>query len=87
MLRLQSSMKWSLMTVSTIVLSVGCKSLDNSLIQVAKDGNIEAAKQAIDDGANVNAKDKSGIIFKGATPLAVAKPNSETAKPSANIKN
>ena len=69
MLRLQSSMKWSLMTVSTIVLSVGCKSLDNSLIQVAKDGNIEAAKQAIDDGANVNAKDKSGIIFKGATPL------------------
>ena len=62
-------MKWSLMTVITIVLPAGCKSLDNSLVQAAKDGNIEAAKQAIDDGANVNAKDKSGIIFKGATPL------------------
>ena len=62
-------MKWSLMTVITIVLPAGGKSLDNSLVQAAKDGNIEAAKQAIDDGANVNAKDKSGIIFKGATPL------------------
>ena len=62
-------MKWSLKTVITIGLPAGCKSLDNSLVQAAKDGNIEAAKQAIDDGANVNAKDKSGIIFKGATPL------------------
>ena len=43
-------MKWSLMTVITLVLPVGCKSLDNSLIQAAKNGNIEAAKQAIDDG-------------------------------------
>ena len=78
-------MKWSLMTVITLVLPVGCQSLDNSLIQAAKDGNIEAAKQAIDDGAN--AKDMSGTIFKDATLLAVAKPNCETAKPSANIKN
>ena len=80
-------MKCSLMTVITLVLPVGCQSLDNSLIQAAKDGNIEAAKQAIDDGANVNAKDMSGTIFKDATLLAVAKPNCETAKPSANIKN
>ena len=47
--------------------AVGTGDPDGALIQAAKDGNIEAAKQAINDGADVNAK-----ADWGGTPLCDA---------------
>ena len=44
---------------------VGCGNSDGALIQAAKDGDIEAVKQHLAAGANVNAKE--GISEK--TPL------------------
>jgi ankyrin repeat protein len=56
-------MKHLLLTTIAAVLVVGCgPSVD--IHEAAKAGNIEAVKQAIADGADVNAKD-----FAGATPL------------------
>ena len=56
-------MKHILITTIAAVLVVGCgPSVD--IHEAAKAGNIEAVKQAIADGADVNAKD-----FAGATPL------------------
>ena len=46
---------------------VGCGNPDGALFQAVKDINIEAAKQAIADGADVNAKDQNGR-----TPLQLA---------------
>ena len=51
-----------LLTTIAAVLMVGCKS--TSIHKAAYDGNIEAVKQAIDDGADLNAKDNVNI-----TPL------------------
>jgi len=63
-------MKHLLLTTIAAVLVVGCGNpeADKALRFAAKSsGNIEAAKQAIDDGADVNAKDK-----RGRTPLLFA---------------
>jgi len=50
-------MKHLLLTTIAAVLLVGC---GPSIHQVAKDGDIEAVKQAIADGADVNAKMDNG---------------------------
>ena len=57
-----------LTTIAAVVL-VGCEKpqTHRSLFQAVKDINIEAAKQAIADGADVNAKDQNGR-----TPLQLA---------------
>ncbi len=52
-------MKLLLTTIAAVVL-VGCGKPDGALIQAAKDGNIEALNQAIDDGADINTKDDGG---------------------------
>ena len=53
-------MKHLLLTTIAAVLLVGCgpSKAELALIQAAKDGNIKATKQAIADGADVNAKNK-----------------------------
>ena len=48
-------MKNILITIAAVLL-VGCGAPDISLHKAALDGNIEAVKQAIADGADVNAK-------------------------------
>ena len=50
---------------------VGCGNSDGALIQAAKDGDIEAVKQHLAAGANVNAKE--GVF--GTTPLHPAAAN------------
>ncbi len=57
-------MKQLLITIAAVVL-VGCgpSVSERALIKAAHSGNIEVAKQAIADGANVNAE------FLGTTPL------------------
>ena len=57
-------MKHLLLTTIAAVLLVGCGNPDGALAKAASRGNIEAAKQAIADGADVNAKDD-----RDATPL------------------
>ena len=57
-------MKYLLLTTIAAVLLVGC---GGSIHDAALDGNIEAVKQHIADGADVNAK------AKGWTPLVYAK--------------
>ena len=49
-------MKPQLIVIVAAVLLLGCGHPDGATIQATKDGNIEAAKQAIADGADVNAK-------------------------------
>ena len=49
-----------LITAIAAVLLVGCGNPDGALFQAVKDINIEATKQAIADGADVNAKDQNG---------------------------
>jgi len=62
--------KQILITTIAAVLVVGCaKAPDISIHDAARDGNIEAVKQAIADGANVNAKNDLGEPGGGATPL------------------
>jgi ankyrin repeat protein len=58
-------------TIAALVL-VGCGNpeADLALLNANREGNIEAAKQAIDDGADVNAKDEFGW-----TPLHYATAN------------
>ena len=64
-------MKHLLLTTIAAVLLVGCgpsEPPDISIHRAALDGNIEAVKQAIADGANVNASIPSGLLgqnFKG----------------------
>ena len=53
-------MKHLLLTTIAAVLLVGCGNPDGALIQAAKDGNIEAVKQHLAAGADVNAKDGGG---------------------------
>jgi len=57
-------MKHLLLTTIAAVVLVGCGNPDGALIQAAKDGNIEAVKQHLAAGADVNAKNESGY-----TPL------------------
>ena len=52
-------MKDILITIAAVVL-MGCGNPDGALFQAVKDINIEATKQAIADGADVNAKDQNG---------------------------
>ena len=52
-------MKYLIITIATVLL-VGCGNPDGALFQAVKDINIEATKQAIADGADVNAKDENG---------------------------
>ena len=67
-----------LTTIAAVVL-VGCgpSETDRSLLDAAKKGNIEAVKQYLDAGADVNAKGVGGI-----TPLnyAVGKDHKEIAE-------
>ena len=49
-------MKHLLLATIAALLLVGCGKPDASLVQAAKDGNIEAAKKAINGGADVSAK-------------------------------
>ncbi len=58
-------MKHLLLTTIAAVVLVGCgeAEADRALRVAAIDGNIEAAKQAIADGADVNAKDDDGRSF------------------------
>ena len=71
-------MKHLLLTTIVAVLMVGCGAPDISLHKAALDGNIEAVKQAIADGADVNAKDD----LLGETPLrhAAVKDHKEIAE-------
>jgi len=52
-------MKYLTITIAAVLL-VGCGNPDGALFQAVKDINIEATKQAIADGADVNAKDQNG---------------------------
>ena len=69
-------MKHLLFTTIAAVLVVGCGDTDNALSKAVWRGNIEAIKQAIAAGADVNAKD--GV---GDTPLdqAILRKHPETA--------
>ena len=58
-------MKQLLITIAAVVL-MGCGNPD-ALIQACYDGNIEAVKQHLADGADVNAKDEFHV-----TPLYAA---------------
>ena len=64
-------MKHLLLTTIAAVVLVGCGNSDGALIQAAKDGDIEAVKQHLAAGANVNAKE--GVF--GTTPLHPAAAN------------
>jgi ankyrin repeat protein len=61
-------MKHLLLTTIAAVMLVGCDAPDISLHKAAFDGNIEAVKQAIADGADVNAKGG----WREGTPLHTA---------------
>jgi len=66
-------MKHLLLTTIAAVLLVGCGNpeADRALLDAAWDGNIEAVKQHLDAGADLNAKDGGGetplhaAVFKG----------------------
>jgi len=58
-----------LTTIAAVMVGCGNPEADRALRVAIREGNIEAAKQAIDDGADVNAKDK-----RGQTPLLNAAP-------------
>ncbi|MDA7520605.1 ankyrin repeat domain-containing protein [bacterium] len=69
-------MKHLLLTTIAAVMLVGCGPPDISIHKAAKDGNIEAVKQHLAAGVDVNAKD-----VDGQTPLdwAVDKGHKEIA--------
>ena len=62
-------MKHILLTTIAAVLVVGCgpSEADRALLDAARKGNIEAVKQHLDAGADMNAKNKYG-----STPLEIA---------------
>jgi len=53
-------MKNLLLTTIAAVMLVGCGNPDGALLKATQEGNIKAVKQAIADGADVNAKTKRG---------------------------
>ena len=53
-------MKHLVLTTIAAVVLAGCGNPDGALSKAAKAGNIEAAKQAIADGADVNAASDPG---------------------------
>ena len=53
-------MKHILITTIAAVLLVGCGNPDGALLKAIQEGKIKAVKQAIADGADVNAKSKFG---------------------------
>lgn len=56
-------MKPQLIVIVAAVLLLGCGNPDGAMVQAAKDGNIVAAKQAVDDDdADVNAE--TGNLLK-----------------------
>ena len=61
-------MKQILITTIAAVVLVGCGNPDGALIQAIDGGNIEAVKQHLANGADVNAKD----VLMGMTPLHYA---------------
>jgi ankyrin repeat protein len=61
-------MKSQLIAIVAAVLVVGCGPPDISIHKAAYTGNIEAVKQHVASGADVNARDR----FGGETPLDVA---------------
>ena len=78
-------MKHLLLTTIAAVMVVGCattqqpepptaEALDISIHEAAEEGNIEAVKQHLTEGADVNAKDS-----RGRTPLDYAKRKPEIA--------
>ena len=73
-------MKQLLITIAAVVL-VGCGEPSSELLlQSVTDGNVEAVKQHLADGADVNVKDEA----RGLTPFALrnskrSKGNSRTA--------
>ena len=67
-------MKSILVSIVAAILLVGCgkasnTEADKALLTAAWDGNIEDAKQAINDGANVNIRDDNPAT-DGTTPFA-----------------
>jgi hypothetical protein len=61
-------MKHLLLTTIAAVVLVGCgdrQDADNALIQATKDGNIEAQKKAIADGADVKCDSVSTLLHAG----------------------
>ena len=60
-------MKHILITTLAAVVLVGCGESPKDIWEAAKQGNLEAVKQHLADGADVNAKDKYGL-----TPLHYA---------------
>ena len=64
-------MKHLLLTTIAAVLLVGCgpSEAERALFDAAESGNIEAVKQQLAAGTNVNAKDDA---FSGETPLHLA---------------
>ena len=60
-------MKHLLLTTIAAVLFVGCGESPKDIWEAAKQGNLEAVKQHLADGADVNSKNKSGY-----TPLHFA---------------
>ena len=65
-------MKHLLLTTIAAVVLVGCGGPSVDIHKAAYDRNIEAVKQAIDDGADLNAKDNVNM-----TPLIYAINNSQ----------
>ena len=66
-------MKQLLITIAAVVL-VGCGELSSELLQQSvTDGNVEAVKQHLADGADVNVKDEA----RGLTPLHFATQNGQ----------
>ena len=65
-------MKHLLLTTIAAVLLVGCGNpeADRALLEAARDGNIEAVRQHLAAGADVNVNDQRG--YGGSTPLHVA---------------
>jgi ankyrin repeat protein len=66
-------MKHLLLTTIAAVLLVGCgpSEADRALLKAANEGNIEAVKQHLADGADVHSKDKHGWtpLFESLHPL------------------
>ena len=80
-------------TIAAVVLVVGCgesqptepptaKAPDISIHGAARTGNIEAVKEAIAAGADVNAMDKVSVLWKDYIPLhwAAARGQTEVAE-------